>query len=62
MKLPLHVVLVLCAVAAGIGTLLSPGIPEIAIVLGIALGAYHWLQNIKRSERKQASESNAINC
>ena len=62
MKLPLQIVLVLCAVAAGIGTLVSPGIPEIAIVLGVALGAYCWLQNIKRSERKQASDPNAFSC
>ena len=62
MKLPLQTVLVLCAIAAGIGTVVRPGIPEIAIVLGVALGAYYWLQNIKRRERDQAADPNVLHC
>lgn len=60
MKFPLQVVLVLCAVAAGIGTLVRPGFPEIAIVLGVSLGACYWLQNIKRNERNPASDPNVV--
>jgi hypothetical protein len=62
MKLPLHIVFVLCAIAAGVGTLVRPGIPEVAIVLGVALGVYYWLQSIKRRERDPASDPNVVSC
>ena len=61
MKLPLQIVLVLCAIAAGIGTVVQPGVPEIAIVLGVALGSFYWLQKINRDERIQASDPEILN-
>lgn len=59
MKLSLQIVLVLCAIAAGIGTVVRPGVPEIAIVLAIALGSLgllYWLKKIKRDGKTHASE------
>lgn len=59
-RLSLQTVLVLCAIAAGIGAVVGPGIPEIAIVLGVAIGSVYWLQKAKHRETTQASDSNVL--
>lgn len=59
-RLLLQMVLVLCAIATGIGTVVGPGVPEIVIVLGVAIGAFCWLQKIKHREITQASDSNVF--
>jgi hypothetical protein len=51
MKLLLVIVLVLCAVAAAIGTVVQPGIHEIAIVVSVALAAYLGLRKLRRNEK-----------
>jgi len=51
MKPLLVTVLVLCAVAAGVGTVVRPGIPEIAIVVCVALASFVGLRTLHRNER-----------
>ena len=52
MKPLLVIVLVLCAVAAAIGAVVRPGIPEIAVVVCVALLAYQGLRTLRRNEKR----------
>jgi S1-C subfamily serine protease len=50
MKPLLVIVLILCAVAAAVGTVVQLGIPEIAIVVCVAWAAYLGLRKMRRDE------------